>query len=383
MAEPPPPPGPPPFLTAPRRRALSALWLGSAALAMAALAGELWLRVDHARAVRASERVRATNVFFANSMELNAGNRSLWRKPWRKYEPGARAEVVAGGERFVIEINRLGYRTREFSPEKPEGTARVLCIGGSTTVAGRTNDETYPALLEAGLRRRFPGRSLEVLNLGVSGVTTEQWLEWLDKLFSYEPDVIVQYQAINDISWLHLPARAGERPGERRFRESLLLERLLGFDPAVLDPGIRGTLRRFGEMNDRCRARGVAYLTATFAAPDASRASPEVRRHLDANTVFWTRHFPIRSYPAWAAILARHNAQLVDFAEGRGVPLVLVHEQLADPGLFIDVCHFTPEGIGRLAEAFLPAVAERLDHLPWGKEGRPPGDPHATAGAPR
>jgi hypothetical protein len=35
-----------------------------------------------------------------------------------------------------------------------------------------------------------------------------------------------------------------------------------------------------------------------------------------------------------------------------------------DPGLFIDVCHLTPAGIERLAEAFLPEVAELVRETP-------------------
>jgi hypothetical protein len=50
-----------------------------------------------------------------------------------------------------------GYRMREIALPKPAGLVRVVCIGGSTTVAGRTNDETYPALPERKLQARFPG----------------------------------------------------------------------------------------------------------------------------------------------------------------------------------------------------------------------------------
>ena len=64
------------------------------------------------------------------------------------------------------------------------------------------------------------------------------------------------------------------------------------------------------------------------------------------------------SYPTLAALLARHNRLFVEFANRNHVPHVLVHEQLTDPALFIDVCHFTPEGIERLADTFLPGVAE-------------------------
>jgi lysophospholipase L1-like esterase len=358
------------------RRALAAVWLGLAGLTIAFLAGELFLRIRWDRAWKAAERFRTGNVFFANSMELNAGDRKLWHKPWRKYEPGARSELRVGGERFVIEINRLGYRTREFSPEKPPGTVRVLCIGGSTTVAGRTNDETYPALLEAKLKQRWPGLPIEVLNLGVSGVNSEDWLGWLDKLLSFDPDVIVQYEAINDIAWLHLPRYAARHPWRRRLHDSLLLERLLGFDPAALEPDIRGTLRRFEEMDQRSRERGVSYLTATFAAPAIERAPEEFRQHLETSVAFWTRHFPLRSWATYAAILARHNALLIEFTARHHIDRVLVHERLTDPALFIDACHFTPAGIDLLAETFLDPVADLVEDRPAFKrwaEGRPRG----------
>jgi lysophospholipase L1-like esterase len=338
--------------------------LAGAGLVIALLAGELWLRVKFAREWKASEPYRTGNVFFANGNEMNGGSRGLWRKPWRKYEPGARLDMTAGGERFVVQINSLGYRTHEFAERKPADTIRVLCIGGSTTVAGRTNDETYPALLEARLRQRWPGLPLEVLNLGVSGVGTELWLEWLPKLLAWDPDVVVQYEAINDIAWTELPAYAARHPWQRRLRESLVYDRLAGFDPAALDPEMRQTLDQRMEMDRGCRERNVAYLGATFAAPDAARAHPDFRRLLDVGAVFWTRHFPIRGFAGYTAILARHNALFRELADRRHVNRVLVHEALTDPNLFVDACHFTPEGIALLAGVFEPALADLVKDRP-------------------
>jgi lysophospholipase L1-like esterase len=299
---------------------------------------------------------------------MNAGNRGLWRKPWRKYEPGAKLDITAGGERFLVQINSLGYRTREFAEHKPPGTIRVLCIGGSTTVAGRTNDETYPALLEARLRRRWPGLPLEVLNLGVSGVGTELWLEWLPKLLGWEPDVIVQYEAINDIAWTELPAYAERHPWHWAMRQSFVLDRLMGFDARALDGEAHETLERRLEMDRRCRERSVAYLGATFAAPDASRARPDFRLLLDVSSLFWTRHFPIRGFAAYTAILAHHNALFREFADRHRINRVLVDEALTDPALFVDACHFTPEGIGLLAGVFEPAVADLVKDRPGFRE---------------
>jgi hypothetical protein len=119
-----------------------------------------------------------------------------------------------------------------------------------------------------------------------------------------------------------------------------------------------------------CQDRGIAYLTATFAFPDPARLAGEQRRHLDDNAAFWTRRLPMPSYATWAAIMARHNQLLVEFSWRSHVPYVAVHQKLDDPALFIDVCHFNPEGIERLADAFVPAVADLVEDTAAFREWR-------------
>lgn len=345
-------------------RTLAGVWLGFAAIVVLALAGELWLRMERRGAVAASERFRATNVFFAHGMELNVGNHSLWQERWQEYAPGAKLDVVVGGERFVVEMNSEGYRTHEFAVPKPAGMVRIVCIGGSTTVAGRTNDETYPALLERKLRARFPGLSLEVLNLGVSSATTEYWYARLPRVFGYQPDVIVQYPGVNDISWRSLPHFASAHPGRGRFYQSLLVQRLFPFPVEELDPFLEETFITLGETDRACRERAVACLVGSFAAPDPERTTGEFRKHLDFNAEFWMRRFPLHSYATWSGIVRRYNKLFVRFVSRYHVPHALVHERLSDPAVFIDVCHLTPEGIDGLAEAFLPEVAELVRGTP-------------------
>ncbi len=351
----------------PRRlliRALAGLWLALAALVLLALAGELWLRLERREAVRASERFRATNVFFANGMELNAGAHSLWQERWQEYRPGAKLDVTVGGERFVVEMNSEGYRTHEFEVPKPAGMVRVVCIGGSTTVAGRTNDETYPALLQKKLRVLFPGLPLEVLNLGVSSATTEYWYARLPRVFGYQPDVIVQYPGVNDISWRSLPHFANAHPGRGRIYQSLLAQRLVPFPVEELDPFLEETFTTLGDTERACREQGVACLVGSFAGPDPALARGEFRKHLDYNAEFWFRRFPLHSYATWARVVRRYNELFVRFVNRYHVPHAPVHERLADPAVFTDVCHLTPEGIDRLAEAFLPEVAELVRDTP-------------------
>lgn len=333
-------------------------------LGLVALAGELWLRIDYRNSERASRAFSEANVFFARNRELNAAGPSLWLKVWRKYRPGARSEIEVGGERFVVEINSRGYRTPEFSVPKPAGLVRVACIGGSTTVAGRTNRETYPALLEALLRERHPGLPIEVLNLGISGTTSERWRERLPHVLGFEPDVVVDYEGINDICWIHLDRYAREHPLRRRLHGSLLFERLLPLRATEIEPYMDPSLETLTAIASECRSRQVGYLLGSFAGPDAARASGAFRRHLDVNLAYWTPHLPLRSYATYQAILGRYNARLLELARRRHLALVPVHARLSDPDLFIDACHFTPEGIRLLAEAFLPGVEALIRDAP-------------------
>jgi lysophospholipase L1-like esterase len=369
--------------TSPRSRllrAIAASWLAVAGLTTAALAGELALRIDFWRKLRVEQRFTKANVFFANSMELNAGDRSLWAKPWFKYRAGAHAEVTAGGERFVIQINSQGFRTHEFALPKPAGLVRVVCIGGSTTVAGRTNDETYPALLEARLRARYPGLPIEVLNLGVSGVTHEHWLTRLDRVLAYAPDVVVHYEAVNDIAWRQFPRFAAAHPLWKLAYSSRLFARLVPFPLDALEPYLLDSLDTLGAIATACRERGVLYLAASFAGPDPARLNPEMRSHLDVNSEFWGRRFPLHSYATYAAILDRYNRLFEQYVLRHHIAHVLVHEQLRDPSLYIDVCHFTPPGIERLAGVFLPAVDGLVTQTPAFRSYRAAGRASGAAG---
>jgi hypothetical protein len=356
-------------------RAIAAAWIVFAVLVVAFLAGEFYYQMKRRGDWAASRRFTESNVFMANAAELQAGAHSLWRERWKEYEPGAHLDVVAGGERFVVEISSEGYRTHEFEVPKPKGLVRVICIGGSTTVAGRTNDETYPAFLEKKLRARFPGLPVEVLNLGVSSVTTEYWRARLGRVFGYEPDILVEYQAINDISWRHFPKYAKEHRVRYWAYKSLLVQHLFPFPVREFDPYLEATLETMGATARACHEHHVAYLTASFAYPDPARARGDFRRHLDASAGFWTRWFPMPDYATFAALLARHDELFVGFVQRDHLPYVLVHEQLSDPALFIDVCHFTPEGIERLADTFLPGVADLVEdtaaYREWKKAGAP------------
>ncbi len=236
-------------------------------------------------------------------------------------------------------------------------------------MAGRTNDETYPALLERRLGELHPERPLEVLNLGISGTMSEYWRQRGETLFGFEPDLVVEYRAVNDIFWRQMGRYAEAHPARRWIHRSLLLEWLFPIPAESLDPFFRDTQENFLQMDRECRQRGARYLVGTFAAPNYAAATPSFRQHLDISLDFWNRELPLHRYPEYQALIARHNEQLQLFARAHRLEVVPVDRQLDDPRLFIDICHLTPEGIGRLAEAFLPAVSRVMESVPWRRTG--------------
>ncbi|MBI4806885.1 MAG: SGNH/GDSL hydrolase family protein [Desulfovibrio sp.] len=88
-----------------------------------------------------------------------------------------------------------------FTAKKPEGTLRVLCVGDSFTFGYGVDDEdTYPELLRQELGRRFPGRSIEIVNAGVPmfGILDEMDY-FLQKGAALNPDVVVLQFFLNDL----------------------------------------------------------------------------------------------------------------------------------------------------------------------------------------
>ncbi|MCZ6675152.1 MAG: GDSL-type esterase/lipase family protein [Verrucomicrobia bacterium] len=93
--------------------------------------------------------------------------------------------------------NSLGWRGAEFELEKPAGTWRVVCLGGSTTY-GTTASTAYPAFLEELLREE--GIEAEVINAGVPGWTSrESRINFELRVLPLDPDLVIIYHGRNDL----------------------------------------------------------------------------------------------------------------------------------------------------------------------------------------
>jgi lysophospholipase L1-like esterase len=105
----------------------------------------------------------------------------------------------------LVEINSHGYRDRERALTKPARTIRIALLGDSFVEARQVAfEDSFGAVLERLLAsdRRFAGRTVEVLNFGVSGFgTTQELLTLRRDVLAFQPDqVILAVFTGNDIS---------------------------------------------------------------------------------------------------------------------------------------------------------------------------------------
>jgi lysophospholipase L1-like esterase len=108
------------------------------------------------------------------------------------------------GEAYVA-INSHGYRDRERSKAKAEGVFRIAVLGDSFVEARQVAlEDTFCARLERTLSQTpaFAGRTVEVLNFGVSGYGTAQELLTLrEDVLAFAPDyVLLAFFPANDVS---------------------------------------------------------------------------------------------------------------------------------------------------------------------------------------
>jgi hypothetical protein len=101
-------------------------------------------------------------------------------------EPGLHAAIFSTNGLVEVEINKAGFRDRDYPYAKTEGRTRVLVLGDSFTLALETPQaETFHTLLEA-------RTGAEVIAMAASGYETQQ--EYLAYQYigrDYEPDVVL------------------------------------------------------------------------------------------------------------------------------------------------------------------------------------------------
>ena len=116
------------------------------------------------------------------------------REVGTKHIPGSKGFLITPQYEMDLVINSKGLRDREFLYAKPEGTKRILCLGGSFTCGyGVEAHETFAKVLEQLLNAdEDQTERWEVLNGGVGSTGTAHQLAFFQiEGCRYNPDFVL------------------------------------------------------------------------------------------------------------------------------------------------------------------------------------------------
>ncbi len=188
-----------------------------------------------------------------------------------------------------------------FTVPKPAGTYRIFCLGGSTTVGfPYWYNGSFPSFLRDRLRRTFPDRSIEVINLGMTATNSYTVVDMAHDVLDYEPDLLVVYDGHNEF-YGALGVASRETMGGSRWLSRLSL-RLVH-------------LRSFLFMRDAYNAFG-----RLFAGSEGVEARGTLMEKLARG-----RTIPIegQTYRDGLGTFASNIAELHDLCTAKGIPVIL------------------------------------------------------------
>lgn len=124
--------------------------------------------------------------------------------PFLQFETGTPLyvpeESSGAGRGMITADEKLPWFNRQrFPAEKPPGTKRIFCLGGSTTYGRPYDDETsFSRWLERFLNASNPDVRWEVVNAGGISYASYRVANVLDEILAYQPDEIVVYTGHNE-----------------------------------------------------------------------------------------------------------------------------------------------------------------------------------------
>lgn len=286
--------------------------------------------------------------------------------------------------------NGLGYRGPEVAREKPTGTIRVILLGGSSAHGWAVNDDqSIDAYMRAAFAARWPGHTVEVVNLAFDGYDSWQDFERLrTDGVPLSPDVVIMHSGINDVRNARFPDLRDRDPRtmlwlgelERQRRERVsgpsLASRAKHWSYVVRTAAhVRQQIRRqrdptdlmhpgdvlqltpnlqavdYFERNvshvvDLARQHGFALILSTPPSSLNSRYAPDAR----SRQSYWVND--ARTTQALRDSLDQRFRRVADSAQRVGLRVRHVSLSLA-PDLFLDDCHLAPEGNRAVADGLV------------------------------
>ena len=292
---------------------------------------------------------------------------------------------VRGQELGPISINSLGFRGPEIDQPKPPGRIRVAFIGASTTFCAEASsrEATWPHLVVAALEAAAPDLDFDYVNGGVAAFTVSASLSNLElRIAPLEPDVIVYYEATNDLTvdtralaaeaGLYEPGQTDPSPIGEWWLTWFLVEKnlrqyfstrpgagqVMQYDPAQLSRPFEERLTRLVEA---ARARCSVVALVTFSIRMRPEQSPEAQREAASSALYY---MPFLDVPGLMAGYAEYNRVIRAVAKTQGAILIEGENSIpADAEHYADSVHFRDPGLAlqakRVSDGLLAAPAYR------------------------
>ncbi len=299
------------------------------------------------------------------------------------------------GETYIVNMEG-NSRQLAFPAVKPEGVLRVVTLGESSVHGTHyLAEESFSAALERRLDMMLPDRRAEVINAGVGGGLSDEFVHYASQSYILDPDLLVVYFGNNDLADLmRLAAFRAWTPGSVALRfvlDRIRLVRLLSKvvptrakerivaggswldDEGLSDRDMR-FLRRLSELNVRVNMErivrsaareGIPTLVALQAQNDDMCGSTQ-----ESDDSFHSGCFQealrrvVRRVGADTGVTVVDVPEAVRFharaggpAQGDGGEIV---RQGAGNDYFYDTCHPTRLGHQLIGEILAPAAAQLL-----------------------
>jgi lysophospholipase L1-like esterase len=278
-------------------------------------------------------------------------------------------------------VNSWGFHFEELPLEKPPGTTRIICLGGSTTAGPKA----WPYHLEQILNERYPG-PIEVLNFGTGGWTSQESTAAFTLLGqSFDPDLVVVHHANNDID---PQLRADFRPDYAHYRKPISISRN---DMGVLRLELEIKYRldsffvRWSSLYGYIRLwlvgdQGTVYTLDTLSTisvgdtlPDEGQNAGAFERNLETigtlirasgGEVVLTTIPHVESHqPGWGQQVDRQNQRVIALARRNQWPSLALHDMEWEAAWFEDPIHLNQDGekvkAERVADMVGPMLFER------------------------
>ncbi|MFQ5732537.1 MAG: SGNH/GDSL hydrolase family protein [Planctomycetaceae bacterium] len=237
-----------------------------------------------------------------------------WGKPTDYPDPYVGFSAVhplfvrnADGRRFEIpKSRRQFFKPESFAADKPPGTYRIFCFGGST-VQGRpySTPTAFPTWLELSLNAGDSSRQWETVNCGGISYASYRLAPIVKECLNYEPDLFVICTGHNEFL------------EDRTYANIKYAPKLLAFPS-----------RQLSRLRIVTLARAAVSRLAENAAEPVSEDRPILKGEVDALLDYRNGIRAYRRDPQWRAGVVRHFEfnlrRMIAIASSQGVPVILV-----------------------------------------------------------